>query len=58
MKEAIAANKVDKATWGLIISRKDVGKIKRRLAKLEAQDTEAAWLTWTPVISAATLKPF
>lgn len=42
VKEAIAANKVDKATWGLIISRKDVGKIKRRLAKLEAQATEAA----------------
>ena len=41
VKEAIAANKVDKATWGLIIPRKDVGKIKRRFAKLETQDTEA-----------------
>lgn len=41
LKEEIAANKIDKATWGLIISRRALGKIQRRLAKLEAQATEA-----------------
>lgn len=40
VRAALDANHIDKASWGTILSRRDVGKIKRRLEKLEPQPME------------------
>lgn len=42
LKDEFANNKVDKATWGTIISRNARRKIERRMAKIDAKATEAA----------------
>ena len=35
IRDELALNRVDKATWGCIISKRAVGKIRRRLEKLD-----------------------
>lgn len=41
LREELAANKIDKSDFSLKLSRRAVGKIKRRLERLEAKNAVA-----------------